>query len=363
MQSQTSVTGAFPLYTARGTHRELGRQHGEQAREQISAHLNSLQHSTGLATADFEQRAHRFVPLFATYCPHLLTEIEGLAEGAGISLAGALAVNIRGALGTSGSEACTAFAISREGSSSGDVLIGQNSDMLPENREYAYVLLLEPDDKPAVLMWTFGGMIGYHGLNANGVAHMANDLGAGGPARRFAMPHYPLKRMILECRVMAEVVSLFRSVPLWFNGNYVLCDGDGEILDIEATSAGPEFILDEGRGYIAHSNHYCSPVHATEKNAAGTYADSFPRLDRMNMLLSGAGDTRIGLGLLKAALADHDGYPRSICRHPSKSDGSTDFDSAGVTVAGLIAEPEQGRLHVSMGNPCASDFAAYSLAG
>jgi isopenicillin-N N-acyltransferase like protein len=349
----------FPLYSASGSHRELGRQHGEQARPQIQAHLDSLQRSSHLSTADFEERVLRFKPLFREYCPHLLEEIDGLAEGAHISPAGALAVNVRGALGTVTDGGCTSFVISRDGTANGEVLIGQNSDMLPENLDYAYVLRLVPEDKPALLIWTFGGMIGYHGLNAAGIAHMANDLGDGGPPKRFAMPHYPVKRMMLECQTVVEVMNLMKRVPLWYNGNYVLCDGQGNILDVEATSAGPEIVSDDGRGYIAHSNHYCSPRYATAANAAATYADSFPRLDRMNALLADY-HGELTLGDLQSVLADHDGYPSSICRH-ARDTNAADFETAGVTVAGLIAEPERGLLHVAPGNPCVNEFATYSL--
>jgi len=44
-------------------------------------------------------RALKFQPMFAKYCPHLLEEMRGLAEGAGLPLADALAVNIRGEIG------------------------------------------------------------------------------------------------------------------------------------------------------------------------------------------------------------------------------------------------------------------------
>ena len=59
------------------------------------------------------------------------------------------------------------------------------TDILP----LAYVLHLQPMGKPEVLIWTFGGMLGYHGMNSAGVAHFANALG-GGPQGQFAMPHY-----------------------------------------------------------------------------------------------------------------------------------------------------------------------------
>ena len=64
---------------------------------------------------------------------------------------------------------------------------------------------------------------------------------------------------------------------------------------------------------------------------------------------------------LKSFLADHSHYPAAICRHPQATDDATDFETAGVTVAALIAEPEQGRLHVAPGNPCLNPFTTYAL--
>ena len=37
-----SEQAEYPLYKARGTHRELGRQHGEQASRQIRAHIEMM---------------------------------------------------------------------------------------------------------------------------------------------------------------------------------------------------------------------------------------------------------------------------------------------------------------------------------
>ena len=67
----------------------------------------------------------------------------------------------------------------------------------------------QPQGKPEVLIWTFGGMLGYHGINSAGVAHFENALG-GGPPGRFAMPHYPVERMMLECDRLDQVFDLLR---------------------------------------------------------------------------------------------------------------------------------------------------------
>src|SRR5262245_20783681 len=114
----------YPLYRAQGSHLELGRQHGQQAAAKIKAHLDYISSSARMSRESVRSRALQFKPLFEKYCPHLLEEIRGLGEGAGIHFEDALAVNIRGELGHASGEGCTAYAVRQ-----GEILIGQNSDI------------------------------------------------------------------------------------------------------------------------------------------------------------------------------------------------------------------------------------------
>lgn len=339
----------YPIYRAAGSHRELGRQHGQQAAARIRAHVDYLCLTQKLSRETLRRKALRFQPLLEAHCPHLLEEMRGLAEGAGIEFAEALAVNIRGELGQAKDGGCTTYVIGGRGTAAGEILAGQNSDMNAENIRLGYVLHLKPDGKPEVMMWTFGGMIGYHGMNSAGVAHFANALG-GGPGGRFGMPHYPVKRMMLECARLEEVVELLERIPLASNGNYVLCDGAGAILDAEATTAGPELLRDQGAGFLAHTNHFLAPRYATPENHKQGWKDSFQRLERMNGLIRGRFG-RLTVEDLRSFLSDHSGWPTSICRH--------DGDSR--TVAAIVAEPARKRMHVAAGNPCQRRFVTYSL--
>jgi isopenicillin-N N-acyltransferase-like protein len=339
----------YPLIRARGGHRELGRQHGEQAMEQIRAHLDVICANSRITRSELRRRALRFRPLFERHCPHLLEEMAGLADGAGVEEAEAMACSIRGEIGHVKDDGCTAYAIGRGGTASGGIVAGQNSDMTGEIIPLAYVLHLQPENKPEVLIWTFGGMIGYHGMNSAGVAHFANALG-GGPKGRFAMPHYPVKRMMLECATLKEAAGLLRTIPLASNGNYVMCDGAGDILDVEATTAGPEIIRDNAAGFLTHTNHFVCPRYARKENFDRSWKDSFPRMERMNGLIRSQYGS-VTVDDVKRFLSDHSGHPTSICRHDGES----------RTVASLISEPAQRRMHVAVGNPCNSRYVTYSM--
>jgi len=350
--SQEKQIAQYQLFRVEGTHREMGRQHGEQASKQIQAHAGQI----GRSRAQLQAQASRFKPLFEKYCPHLLDEIAGLAEGAGITLAEAMAVNIRGELRKAPAEGCTTFVIGRQGTANRQILVGQNSDMGQQSIDLGYILHLKPKSKPQVLIWTFGGMIGYHGMNSAGVAIFENALSDNGavPPGQFAMPHYPVKRMILESSSVDAAVELFRKIPLASNKNYVMCDGSGAILDVETTTAGPELLKDRGAGFLAHSNHFVCGKYANKEKEDALVLDSRKRFDRIHELIR-ADFGSLTADRMKAHLSDHSNHPTSICRHASTSAGSM------KTVASIISEPAFRRMHVALGNPCNSRYLTYSM--
>ena len=148
-----------------------------------------------------------------------------------------------------------------------------------------HMLHLKPAGKPEVLMWTFGGMIeDYDGINSAGVA----DLRC--PRRRTGRPlrDAPLSRQASHARVHEPAAgrALAAAVPLASNGNYVLCDGSGNLADVEATTAGPEVLRDQGAGFLAHTNHFVCSRYARRGELRQSWQDSFPRLERMNSLIA-----------------------------------------------------------------------------
>lgn len=177
---------------------------------------------------------------------------------------------------------------------------------------------------------------------------------------KFALSHYPLKRLILEQRSLVEMLQLMREFPVCSNGNYMLADGSGAILDVELTSQRPFVHVGQLR-FLVHSNHFLCPEHACDANWQLSLPDSFPRLDRLRTLIDEK-FASIRLKDVQKFLADHDGHPASICRHSHDGPSGPMLDSSGKIVAALIAEPEQRRLHVALGNPCENPFVTYSLA-
>ena len=203
-----------------------------------------------------------------------------LARALGSRVEDALAVNIRGELGHAREEGCTAYAVKQR-----EILIGQNSDITAEIPPLAYVLHLKPPGKPEVMIWTYGGMIGYHGINSAGVGQFRKRT-----RRRAARPlrYAPLPGQAADARVpsLAEVVDLLREsaarvqrklCSLRFRG-HSRCRGD---------CRRSRNIKERQRGLCRAHQSLRLRALCEKENFDQSWRDWFPRLDHINSLLAG----------------------------------------------------------------------------
>ena len=295
-------------------------------------------------------RAMKFLPSLDAFAPHLVEEVRGIADGAGLSFAEALLVNVRAeVMGlTTPDQFCTAFALGRSATANRSVLSGQNLDQHPLNRDLMIILHVEPDGGPAMLMCTFAGLVGYPGINSMGVSFFQNALSTKS-WRAHAMPHYFFKRALLEQADVHGCLSLAKRAQVCSSANYVLTDREGTLSDLEMTPDGM-VSLEPDNDILVHTNHFRSSTLIPEEALLQIIPDSTRRMARMEQLLSSRRG-RITLDDSKNALADHQDSPVAICRHQASVE----------TIAAIVAEPEQGLLHVAAGQPCSSEFVTYSL--
>ncbi len=200
-----AVKHAFPLIEVSGDAYEMGYQHGRQAADLIQGYLRWIEKMTRRPRNELCANAMRFLPYVEALSHNFVVEVRGLAKGAGISFEEAMLCQARGEASHGGEGGCTAFALTGKATADGHPLAGQNQDLPPEFSDVAIVLRVRPSDgRPAAVMFTFAGQLGYSGMNQFGVAHFANAL------YDFkwqpGLPHYPLKRVMLEQRTVADVV-------------------------------------------------------------------------------------------------------------------------------------------------------------
>ena len=338
----------FPLIEVSGTSYEMGYQHGAQAGHLVRRYLKWIDKLTGMPRDVLCRNAMSFLPRIEALSPSLADEIKGLADGAEISLEEAVLCQARAEAARVGEGACSAFAVTGEATADGRPLAGQNQDLEPEYSDVAILLRIRPTDgRPRVLMFTFAGQLGYSGMNEYGLAHFANGLY--GAKWQPGLPHYPLKRALLERRTVAECIDLLREHRTCSAANAVICDRQGAIGDVEVRPDGISVFEDDDPHWCVHTNHYITPEFKRYED--NELPDSCPRLDRMRHLIrENWGDVTVDT--MKAILADHEGDPGAICRHGAKSMHS---------ISGYVAEPAKGVLHVRRGHGCLGAWRGYEV--
>lgn len=358
----------FPLVEVAGPPYERGVQFGRACADQIRRYPAVLRQvlvdearlrapdarPVELDDAELGRRALRFLPWIEKFAPDQIEEIRGVAAGAEVPFEIALLANVRAEVAGLDHFAagCTAVALGRHATANGEVLISQNQDQHPAMQELVVILKVVPERGPRMLMATFGGLIGYGGINSAGVGYMMNALA--NSTWRMGMPHYPLKRALLEQTDLEGCRRAIERARVGSCANNLLVDRE-RLADVELTPDGYEMIEPATRDadYLVHTNHFRCAVLAADEQLLPRLPDSAPRCERMETLIRERHGA-LTVDDLKAFFADHVGYPRSICRHNAEG-------SRLKSIFSVIGEPDRGRLHVSVGNPCASQYVTYEL--
>lgn len=360
VQAQT-----FPFFRFTGSHRQIGRQFGEASADDIRRHrdlaMTRLRDRNGIAPERALADALQYRPFVVAHAAFFDEEIQGVAEGAGLSLAEAYLLQLRAelAVGTGRQQSdepgdeCTTFAVLPEASADGTPLIGQNADLPAFYAEIGVVVELVFDDMPRVLMLTPAGQVSYIGINDRGLGVFANFLTCDG--WRVGFPRYLLSRLALTHETVDNAITAVRSVPRASSRNLIMLDARGTAADLETTPT-RDARLDPSDDLLAHANHYVAAELVDEERSPDRQvANSRVRLDQMRALLRqqrGSLDTDI----MQKILRDRACHPDALCRLPGD-----DATSDTITFASVIAEPTRGRMSVAIGPPSEHPYRRYAF--
>ena len=349
---------AFDHHRLQGTHREIGRQHGEALRSMIRAHLELIYtqgaQRSNLAPETARRWALTFGPMIGEAAPHFLEEIEGVAEGAGVERSEALLLQVRqevahvARFGAVDLE-CTSFAVSGPYTRAGTTFAGQNADLAGGVEAFSAVLTFAVTGKPAVMMLVPAGQISYLGVSSEGLSADANFLRSAG--WRTGFPRYLLTRLAIEQPTLKAAVDAALTPRRASSRNLLLADRAGAMVDIETTAQ--EHGLQWGDGCLVHANHHVVPGMACHETATpDELHNSGCRQDRIAALME-EHRGRIDAAVLKTVLRDHANRPHSICAHPG--------ERVSYSFASIVSDLEAGAMEVAVGPPCEHDYVRYEV--
>ncbi len=280
--------------------------------------------------------------------PHLPDVYIGMAKGAGVP-EDAIGTQIVG----QASDGCTSFVVPASRTRDGFALAGQNKDGPLARRARFQVIAFEPTDSPSFLTLTYPGQLYGQGFVAGGCAVYRNQLYAG---QRSGLPYLEWGVLALHCKTVSQVEDFTARLGVTESVHVVVLDEQGHALGIESSANGLDFFPCDDEIYT-HANAVCgNPLSKLPVMDPGdeiyTRADSLSRQQRLYDLLGKRNDWTCQT--LFQPLADHEGSPRSICRHQEPE--------VALTVAAVVSDARRGELWIAAGSPCEAPPRCYRLA-
>ena len=276
------MTAPEPLHPLliQGGPRARGRAHGEALRSRIKELLQAwsteVQAEAGEVLdaylARFTRQTH-FLADLERWTPGLLQEVEGIAEGAEISLRDCLCLQLmdehwahlarlertRAGSGKKGRgrrppERCSC--LGQVDAASGAVTIAQNMDLPCFLDGFQTLLRVRyPQGGPELLVPTYPGFIGLLGVSDRGLGVCVNALSQLRCVPR-GLPVAFVIRALLEQPGLDAAVGLVRGLPHATGQNYLLAGAEG-LVDLEGSAGGVVRYVPPGGAAapLCHTNH------------------------------------------------------------------------------------------------------------
>lgn len=270
-------------------------------------------------------------------------------------------------------KACTAVAVSRDRSRTGEPIIAKNFDY-PRASEDLYVARFSrPTELAHSIDITAAPLAGCHeGVNDYGLAVAYNYGHFSGKAEARVSITTLVQELLEQCDSVDDAIAHLDGRPRDGGALLMLADAGGNIASVEVS---PDAVaVRRGRDHgdvLVHANHAVTetmqgcdvprdarfPRWWRPKEVAGTrfHESSETRHGRAQELLEAT--DAIGEAELAALLADHgpagEGSDYTVCRHGPYY----------ATTCSVMLFPRRREVKVMFGSPCAGEFVTLSLEG
>lgn len=348
-----------------GSPRERGVAHGEALGDEIARNAEYYYDyfaEKGVSRAEVRELADDLLGLIEEENEDYATEMRGVAAGSGVSIEDVTAINIRHTIIYSAlpdgeaddetdAEGCTSFGVLPSASADGHTYLGQNWDWL-EPVELGLLDVSQPDGPDYLAVTEAGNVGGKFGCNEAGVGYCINALSTPDDgADSIRKPAHLRGWEILDAELLDEALDPVIATPRPSSRNYLLGQDGAGVVDVETAPDDFEFLYPDEDGIVTHTNHF--KERAKVDSIYETFRpDTVTREMRVTQLLRElGGDVRSED--LEAVLGDHQGRPRSICRHE-------DDDEEFQTKVSVVMDLSERTLSVALGNPCETAYETFT---
>ncbi len=349
----TAVENPLPLIDVKGDPKMRGAMVGSLYRQRIRAawryYGQTVFATSKLSATEIRVMAGQVRERISDFHADYGTEIDALADAAGIARWEAYALNARSEILNARVGECTALYLPASR------VLGQTWDWLAALADLATLTRYTYPSGLRILTFAEPGQLAKIGLNSAGLGVCLNFMVAlHGPE---GVPIHVLGRALLECSSLAEARSTLARAGLGKSSHYLIADANGEAISIEFAGS----IVAEAEaigGIYAHTNHCIASSRDPEGFVVPTSRERLAAACRLADEV-GAATATGGVSALRRILDFEDGSPASIRVHyrPEPLLGGEPVGSCATIIMDLPA----GMLHARKGPESDQPFTAYRV--
>jgi isopenicillin-N N-acyltransferase-like protein len=357
------IQAIYPRIKVKGTAFDRGEQYGSQARERVhrsvAIYRAVFRHYARWDWDRVRAHARTYETALKNYRAHFIDELQGIAQGSGLTFEDILALNLRteimfSAVARAAAEGCTAFVALPEATTDGHTLVGQNWDWKADTGDTVVLLEAQPDQGPSFITAVEAGLLAKTGMNAAGIGLVTNALVTDQDKGEPGAPYHAILRAILESANMTEALLAITYHRRASSANYLIAHRDGEAINVEAAPGDYARVytaFPQG-GVYSHTNHFICPGFDLKDVGLWDGPGSLIRQRRAEAFLHrhhGTCDVRA----LQELATDHFNSPYGICSH---EDPKLSRMENYVSVFSIVMDLDAGTMWLSDGNPCETTF-------
>ena len=374
-----------------GTHRERGQTHGKALKSQINENIETwkshLQNVTGTNPDKYIEQFMKETKLVAAakkWTPHLLEEVKGIGEGAGVDF------NTIFVWQCADEEwwyrpyppvkqepsGCSSLGCSKIGNNS--AVVAQNMDTPNYYDGYQVLLHIKHNESFESLVFTVAGVIGLNGMNNAPLGICCNTLLDLNHAAD-GLPVAFVVRSVLEQPNVDKAAEFIQKIKHASGQNYIIGDAE-KAVDFECSANKVcQYAPCGGVDRVYHTNHALinadktasvitlfnklakfnflesQPKDDAERAMLGAARGYFNTLSRFNFLESQLKDPlkHVNPEVIRAILSSHES---PICVHNTHQPGGACTLASMIMV--LSSPPE---LHLASGPPCLNEYRIFKF--
>lgn len=365
-----------PIVISKGTPYEMGYQHGKAVPERVKRSFDLMlllcQKKLNISKDECLKIAMKFFPTVEAYNKDYLIELQGIADGAGLSFEELMFLNARTEMLKLANNrtpdgvihfdetGCTSFAVTGEVTDTGHTYVGQSWDNIHACQETLIAhLIIGKSTKPSVFYVGEAGIIGRMGINSSGIGGGVNSLSTNGPVNFKGVPLQFVLRGVMDTNNLADAIEAVTRMPNGAVNNIMIGYKDNEAVDVEIDHDNCECLYPED-SIITHTNHYVHPNRPHYPYHCVYTGSSIVRKGRSDKLLRKAlkENGTISRTAIQKIYMDHGNYPYSICVHCAHPEQDLSFQNQ--TNTAFICDLTNLTMDVAVGNPCESGFITVS---